>query len=219
MFNLAPDSNQNPFRRRRIADLNAAIEAVLTERPTCRIIDIGGTRDFWHTWRNDIRSDGVSVVCVNNDERHASSSGYDRVGFIKGDARDLDWAADEAFDIAFSNSVIEHVGSWADMQRMAGEVRRVARCYLVQTPNFWFPIEPHMRAPFIHWLPEQVGYRIAMARKLGFFERQSTVAGAMDVIQDSRLLDVGQMRALFPDAAIRKERFLGVVKSIMAVRL
>ena len=218
MFNLAPDSDQNPFRRRRIADLKSVIAMVRAEQPTCRILDIGGTRDFWHTWRNEIPWDGVSVECVNIDETHASKSGYDRVRFLKGDARDMGWAADGSFDIVFSNSVIEHVGGWHDMLRMAGEVRRLARRYLVQTPYFWFPIEPHMRVPFIHWLPEQISYRVVMARKLGFFEKQDTVLGAMNVVQDSRLLDIGQMRALFPDATIRKERILGLVKSVMAVR-
>ncbi len=218
MLDLAPDSNANPFRRRRVAALNAVIATVLARQPTCRVIDIGGTRDFWFTWRDAIPSDRVSIECVNPDETHASSSGYDRIRFTKGDGRDLHWAADLAFDIAFSNSVIEHVGTWADMQRMAGEIRRVAPRYLVQTPNFWFPIEPHLRAPLIHWLPEQIAYRLVMRRKLGFFERQATVSGAMQVVQDSRLLDIGQMRALFPDGDIRKERFLGLVKSIMAVR-
>ena len=63
-----------------------------------------------------------------------------------------------------------------------------------------------------------MSYRIAMARKLCFYDKQSTVLGAMQVVQDARLLDIGQMKALFPEATIRKERFLGLVKSIMAVR-
>ena len=218
MFSLAPDSDQNPFRRRRVAELNATIASVVAEKGSCRVIDIGGTRDFWFTWRNQIMSEGVSVDCVNTDESHGSSSGYDRVKFVKGDGRDLAWAADRSFDIAFCNSVIEHAGLWADMLLMAGEVRRVAVRYIVQTPYYWFPIEPHLRAPLVHWLPEPIGYRIAMACKLGFFDRQATVSGAMQVVQDSRLLDIGQMKALFPDATIRKERFMGLVKSVIAVR-
>ena len=217
-MDLSPTSTGNPFRRRRVATLGAMIAEVRAAKAVCRLLDIGGTRDFWHTWREHLPLDGVEIDCVNIDRSHASGSGYDRVRLLQGDARDLHGIDDRSYDIAFSNSVIEHVGAWSDMLRMAGEVRRVADRYLVQTPYFWFPIEPHMRAPFVHWLPDSLGYRMVMARRLGFFDRQETVSGAMAVLRDSRLLDLGQMRALFPDAAIEKERFLGWVKSMIAIR-
>ena len=218
MMNLAPTSTDNPFRRRRVETLNAMIAEVKARQPTCKVIDFGGTRNFWHTWREHIQLDGVQVDCVNMDEHHASDSGYDKINFIKGDARSLPQIADKAYDIAFSNSVIEHVGGWTDMVNMANEVRRVSHRYAIQTPYYWFPIEPHMRTPLMHWLPVSLSYRIVMARKCGFYDRQEDVMGAMTVIQDAHLLDIGQMQALFPDAVISKERFLGLVKSITAIR-
>ena len=194
------------------------IARVKAAKGSCRLIDFGGTRNFWHTWREHIQLDDVQVDCVNMDEHHASDSGYDRINFIKGDARALDNVADRSYDIAFSNSVIEHVGGWSDMLSMANEVRRVADRYVIQTPYFWFPIEPHMRSPLMHWLPESISYRIVMARKCGFYDKQATVLGAMTVIRDAHLLDIGQMTALFPDAIIERERFFGLVKSLTAIR-
>ena len=60
--------------------------------------------------------------------------------FVEGDGRNLSNFGDKTFDIAHSNSVLEHVGNWEDMHRFAGEIARVGRKYFVQTPSFWFPV-------------------------------------------------------------------------------
>ncbi len=61
---------------------------------------------------------------------------------------------DREFDIAFSNSVIEHVPP--ELQAaFAAEVSRVADRYFVQTPNRYFPIEPHYQLPLFQFLPRQ----------------------------------------------------------------
>ena len=79
--------------------------------------------------------------------------GSDRTRFLAGDARCLPFHS-ESFDIVYSNSVIEHVGDDRDIHRFAHEVRRVGKAYYVQTPNRWFPVEPHYLAPLIHFLPK-----------------------------------------------------------------
>ena len=72
---------------------------------------------------------------------------------MAGDGRALPFR-DEAFDVVFSNSVIEHVGDAASQRRFAREVARVGRAYWVQTPNRWFPVEQHLLTPLVHWLPK-----------------------------------------------------------------
>lgn len=79
---------------------------------------------------------------------------------VRGDARDLPFA-DRSFDYVVSNAVLEHVGGPDGAQRMISESRRVARIgYLHTTPNRWFPIEPHVMLPLIHWLPETARQRV-----------------------------------------------------------
>mgnify|MGYP006276967441 CR=1 FL=1 len=217
MPDVSPDSTGNRFRRARMARLRDLIEAVLRRQERCAIIDIGGTVNFWSTWRDAIDWSRVRVTCVNRDPAHASE-GERLVDIVQGDARDLSDMPDSGFDLAFSNSVIEHVGTWPDMEAMAGEVRRVARGYLVQTPYYWFPIEPHARTPLLHWLPEPLAYRVVMNFRCGFWRRHDTVAGAVRQVQSARLIDRRQMAALFPDAEIQRERFFGLTKSLIAVR-
>ncbi len=113
-----------------------------------------------------------------------------------------------AFAAVFSNSVIEHVPKEAQPD-FAAEIQRVGRRYFVQTPNRWFPIEPHYQLPLIQFLP--VSWRKALNRRftLGWCGRGTW--------QEINLLDAGDLRRLFPDAVIRRERVLGLTKSLMAV--
>jgi hypothetical protein len=60
---------------------------------------------------------------------------------------------DDAFDVAFSNAVVEHVGERSAQQRFVAELCRVAPRVFVSTPNRWFPVETHTLVPFAHWLP------------------------------------------------------------------
>jgi hypothetical protein len=114
--------------------------------------------------------------------------------------------------------VIEHVGQWEQMRAMANEVRRVAGGYLVQTPYFWFPVEPHARTPLLHWVPESLAYRVVMKRQCGYWSKRKTVDSAVRAVQSAKLLDRAQMRSLFPDAEVKSERFAGLTKSLIAIR-
>ncbi|MEJ0027625.1 MAG: methyltransferase domain-containing protein [Rhizomicrobium sp.] len=134
-----------------------------------------------------------------------------------GDARALPVAAG-AFDVAFSNSVIEHVGDWQAIQAFAREVRRVAPRYYVQTPNRWFFVEPHLLAVFIHWLPTPWAVRLMPWLSLRGWAQRRSRAQTEAFLRGIKLLTVKEMRELFPDATIRRERFLGMTKSIIAIR-
>jgi hypothetical protein len=75
--------------------------------------------------------------------------------------------------------------------RLASNVRRLAPAYFVQTPYFWFPIEPHFRFPFFHRLPESWRYRLIMMRDLGYIRKASSVSDAVRRVQSAILLDQG----------------------------
>ncbi len=214
---ISPNSTRNQFRLKRIRLLNEIIGTVLREKEHCRILDIGGTGAFWATWTDHIDWQRVSVTCANLDPA-AGSVAAAPVEVIHGDARDLSSIKNGSYDIVFSNSVIEHVGMWRDMEAMASEVHRLAQYHLVQTPYFWFPIEPHARTPILHWLPESLAYRVVMLFKCGFWTKAATVNQAVRTVQSARLLDRRQFAALFPNSEVRSERFLGLTKSLVAIR-
>ena len=54
---------------------------------------------------------------------------------------------DDAFDVAFSNAVVEHVGGRDQQRRFVAELCRVAPRVFLSTPNRWFPLETHTLVP------------------------------------------------------------------------
>lgn len=136
---------------------------------------------------------------------------------VQGDGRSLPFG-DGSFDICFSNSTIEHVGSYAEQERLAQEILRVGRGVYVQTPARSFPFEPHWYALFVHWLPRALQRRILRwVSGYGLARRpdRETVEALVD---EYRLLSLREMRRLFPGCEIRRERFGGLTKAYVAVR-
>ena len=135
--------------------------------------------------------------------------------------------ADGYFDIVHCSSVIEHVTVpkseiWhirsgaefrkrarARQREFADEIRRLGRAYYVQTPNKWFPIESHTWLPLVGVLP-----RGLQVPTIAFTNR----CWIKSTNPDWDLLTRAELRSLFPDAEITLERFLGLTKSIMAIK-
>lgn len=212
---IDPHSSGNQFRETRFSWFLEMLPAIGTPDRPLKILDVGGTMDFWLPRLGRLPERPMEITLLNIGETPVSDP---RFVSIAGDARDLSRFADDAFDIVHSNSVIEHVGRWRDMLAMATEVRRVAPAHFVQTPYFWFPIEPHCRTLFFHWLPHPWRLRLIMRYTLGYWKKADTVDAGMREIEDATLLDRRMYAALFPDSTIRNETFYGLTKSIVAVR-
>lgn len=206
----------NRFRRARLAYFLTLVRSI-ERRPATplRVLDIGGTQSYWESLADLWQPDGLDITIVNLD----SNSSDDGVYHLRpGNACDLAGYADNSFDVVHSNSVIEHVGHWPEMKAMAGEVRRLAPRYYLQTPNFWFPVEPHFRTLFWAQYPESWRAAMLMRKRRGFRGPARSLDEAMLSIQDVNLLTARQLQALFPDATIRRERFFGFTKSLIACR-
>lgn len=202
----------NYFRRQRMKLFLSLVEG---RRGETRVLDIGGTPDYWRATRDLWGHLPLKFTIVNLGVEPSDDGPF---AIRPGDACNLGEYADNSFDVVHSNSVIEHVGHWPQMAAMAGEVRRLAPTYYLQTPNFWFPVEPHYRMVGYHWLPELTRASILTRHRLGFRGPMRSFDVAMRDIQTVNLLTAAQLRVLFPDAAIRRERLFGLAKSLIAIR-
>jgi hypothetical protein len=199
---------QQRFRQQRMR----AFFETFTITPETSILDVGGSADTWSGLPVQPR---VTIINMPR-AREAFTDHFDRVG---GDACQLPFA-DWSFDVVFSNSVIEHVGDFERQQQFSKEIRRVGRAFWIQTPNRYFFLETHLLTPFVHFLPQ--GLMKAIVRRFSVWEWMANPRPdekhyfIEHFVNDVHLLGPREMEALFPSAKLRKERWLGLTKSLIA---
>ena len=218
LLNYQGHGTVNRFRRNRGRLLRKQIDDVArTLGRDLVILDVGGRPDYWLNlgFENIAR---VDLLNAREMELNRSLPADVPEGIFTrriGDARDLKEFADGSVDLVHSNSVIEHVGGWRDMQAMAHELRRVGRSGWVQTPAWGFPIEPHFHAPFMHWFGAPMRARM-LSISLGRKFRRMDLAKRRVVVEGINLLTRREIQALFPGCEIYTERFLLLAKSYTA---
>jgi hypothetical protein len=193
------------FRRKRLRWLTREFH------DCCSVIDLGGRVEMWS---GIDFAERMTIVNVEPPPKDAPAI----FTYVRGDARDTG-LADRTFDLAFSNSAIEHVGGFDDQKRFANEMLRIGRRIYCQTPNKWFPVEPHFLGLCIHWLPKKwFNHFVDRYLTLHGWRYRPTPEVSTALIESIRLLTRAELLQLFPGCKIKTERFFGLPKSFVVWR-
>lgn len=198
------------LRKKRMDDFQAFYENNIypeVKPDRVNILDLGGEAVFWNVCSDFIRN--TSDITMLNLETKQSADETEYFRSKVGDATDLSQYKDKSIDLVFSNSVIEHVGGWEKQKKMANEMMRVGRHIYIQTPNFFFPIEPHFAMFFVQFMPKKL--RIKIVEKKWNFTHEF----ASDYVNGIELLSYRKMKKMFPGCKIHKEHFGGLTKSFI----
>ena len=214
----SPQSIGSKLRAKRIAPLLSIISAVSKEFGRADIIDIGGTDKYWGIIPQEFLENKQVKITIVNLPGAQMPDDYGPFKFVHADGTALTEFSDNSFHIAHSNSVVEHVGDWDRMVRFAREFKRVAPKYFIQTPNYWFPIEPHCMTPFYHWLPKPMRIWLTLNFSLGHWSKANSVDEAIRKVESARLLNRKMFHELFSDADILTERMFLLPKSHIGIR-
>ncbi|HEX4033287.1 MAG TPA: class I SAM-dependent methyltransferase [Solirubrobacteraceae bacterium] len=182
-----------PFAKRARAQRHARFLELVAPTAEMRIVDVGCGGLGLRGLAPELDVTGVDLL---------ARPGYPGP-LVVADAAEALPFADGEFDLAYCNSVIEHVEP-ARRVAFAAELRRVARGWYVQTPARSFPIEPHSLLPGAHWLPPALRRRYWRLGAQGYWE-------------DIHLLRRGELEQLF--GAAERERLGPLTKSWVSVRL
>lgn len=211
LFNPAYKTSINQkFREKRFEFFKSFLLEKIKSDRAIEILDVGGTETYWENL-NFFPNEKVHITLLNLNLIIVKNKKFKS---IKGDACDLSAFGDKQIDLVFSNSVIEHLFSQENQKRMADEVRRVGKNYYVQTPNRYFPIEPHWVFPLFQFLPFSIKVFLTRNFDLGCL-KAATKEEAIKRVNEVKLLSKKEMEKLFPEAEVKIEKFLGLTKSIL----
>jgi len=201
------------FRVKRFKTFLDFLKKTKMESP--KIIDIGGTCNYWELMNMHFHKNFKPIVVNFSKDclKHDNCTG------IRGDGKSLSFLKDNTFDIAYSNSMIEHLSSLKEQSEMARNINRIAENYFLQTPAFVFPLEPHFLFPFFHWLPKNIRIWLVFHFNLGWFERCKNQIEAENLVDSIRIMKKKELKLIFVNAKIITERFFLIPKSYIVMNI
>jgi hypothetical protein len=178
-----------------------------------RILDVGGTSEYWEgvNWK---ALGSIEVTLLNLMPQKVEPPFAAAVG----DARDLSAFADQSFDVVYSNSVISLVGARQEQARMAREIQRVGRAYVLQTPNYNFPIDWRTLVPLFHFLPVTMQAWCFRHLRVGRYPRMESRERSLLHAGRVRDLTLRELTDLFPGCRVARERVAGFTKSFIVYK-
>ena len=194
-----------------------------------RVLDLGGGPGIHiHSVLQGtlVRPSNVCIADISAEALERGRADFGYVPMLLDESGRLPFE-DGSFDVVYCSSVIEHVTvpkrevwdvrsgrefrerAFSHQRAFAREIERVGRQYFVQTPYRWFVLEAHSWLPFLSWLPRRAMLPVLkFARR--FWPRRTQ--------PDWYLLNKRELASLFEGAEIRAEKWMGLTKSIMAVK-
>jgi hypothetical protein len=176
-------------RRRKLALFMEAMRP----GPETRVVDVGvGDTGFRtepglgasHNFFEALYPWPERITAVSDVPLPHFTEAFPQVRCVVADGTELPFE-DDAYDVAFSNAVVEHVGGREEQRRFVAELCRVAPRVFLSTPNRRFPVETHTLVPLVHWLPRPAADRTMRALRRGNWDQVE-------------LLSRGDLVALFP---------------------
>lgn len=216
--NRSPDSLASKLRAKRQAIFIQYLKKTFSKK-SIDLIDVGGTLEYWLHMYPLFGEHGldVTVTILNLPPLEEKVHLDGKVRTMRGDATNMAAIRDKQFDVAFSNSVIEHVGTYYMQFAFAREVLRISRHFFVQTPNKYFVIEPHFIFPFWFLVPKTIKCFLLSYVGLGWHQRKNDIHVAKAEVEQVRLMTFSELQYVFPRATILREKIWILTKSFIAM--
>ncbi len=164
-----------------------------------KVLDIGGTQEYWEMMEYT-DPNLIEVILINIQDIKTTLPNFISV---KMNALDLNIFKFDC-DIIFSHSLIEHI----DHEKFAYIIKTFNKPYFIQTPNKYFPMEPHFLIPLFQFMPLWLKYWLVKR-----YRKELELE-----IKDINLLSKSELKKLFPNTEIHGEKILGMPQSFIVIK-
>jgi len=211
-----PKSFVNRLRKNRFAQIETILHKLIEEKGRVRILDLGGDLAYWKNmkWTNS----ATHITLLNLSPSPIPEDLKNRFESVQANALQCPFP-DYSFDLVFSNSAIEHMGSRENQNVFAKEVKRLSHNYIVQTPSIWFPLEPHCRIPFFQFIPHSIRAVLLMIFPVHYFPKARNYKEGVLASKTTMMMGKKRFRSFFPHASFFTEYLWGIPKSYTAIHL
>ncbi|MFZ1323246.1 MAG: class I SAM-dependent methyltransferase [Ignavibacteria bacterium] len=181
------------------------------KRPV-KILDLGGSEYFWRNL-NLINLDDIQILLVNTEFQNVEN--FSNINFINKDVKDLSEYSDKEFDVVHSNSLIEHLNTFDEQKKLAAEIQRIGKHYFLQTPNYYFPLEPHFLYPFFQFFSHKKKTELIQKKDMGWYKKQENLDDAEALADSIRLMKKSELKNIFKNSKIHSEKYFLFTKSFI----
>jgi len=187
-----------------------------------RVLDLGGEAHTWTALEAGPREVTLLNIPWRAEEQAQELAGRPEAAWLTpvgGDACDPPAELrDDHFDLVYSNSVIEHVGGHQRRRAFSYYAQALGDHHWIQTPNRYFPVEPHWVCPGMQYLPPRARAAVTTVWPIGnYTRRRESLTQRMGDVLAVELLSASELRFYFPQSKIVRERVAGLAKSLIAV--
>jgi SAM-dependent methyltransferase len=191
----------------------AAFMAYFRPTPEMSVLDVGVTSDDSFQESNYFEKMypfPERITCVGTEDGCRLEQQYRGLKYLRVQTGQRLPFDDHAFDIVFSNAVVEHVGSRSAQRAFVAELCRVGKGFFISTPNRWFPVEHHTGLPIVHWLPAKLYRALLRNTRFGYWSYQEHL----------NVLSASSLSRLFPaqiKPVICRIRLAGICSNLVAM--
>jgi len=211
------------FEKQRNAIVRKNIDLNLAKK----VLDLGGGTGTRMRSLFPNRTEGIFIADISEEELQEANNKYGFETVLLDESGKIPFE-DKYFDFVFCNSVIEHVTvdkddiykitsnkvfkekSLSRQKILAEEIKRVGKTYFVQTPNKHFIIESHTWFPsFYVYLPRKIQIKV-----INLLNKYWIKSSGPDFL----LLTFNDLKSLFSEAKIIREKSFFMTKSLIAIK-
>ena len=160
-MNLRRYINPTRSRERRYRKICELVDL----RPEHRVLDVGcGSGNSFEAF-----NDRNQIVDLDIYPEQTVFQGNFR--YVVGNGADMSSFGDKEFDVVVCIGVLEHISPFEKLERMAKEIQRVGKAYVLVVPHYFTPIEPHYQLPLWQFYSDRFKSFLTRHFSMGSYKR------------------------------------------------